>query len=546
MGYAMKRIYAVRYLGALLLMSNFALYAEMTQSEAHLSLPSNKALVDKWYNMKTNPYFKKLYDQVVQKERQYNNSHYVFYHGFTNAWRIPQDLYLKLYAKLHPLTINIQNYRSFRWLSEQSQASKEFLRQQLIEFGIVDDTKDRVKAFLLSTNLALFGDVSHVNECTFEYFLTAMSHESVKYATFKEILDIFDNPETYPQGQTPMLYKYIPQLMKLINHLRGEKLVNSNGKVYESPQTLSQIFIPKAKADDMAYASWVQGVPLEKELADWMTKMTHGRKAVKYTKFVDDVAKLFKDKQNAHPLFRKILNNIEEGQFSISKLLDIYKTDPKAIPSMNQVQARILFFTDSMHVSSGVKVYDYDRVPAANKKKYEQELDKIVNNIFKDVLSRASRHTKSQQSTGITSGLESIKKSINNLKINIKTYESGNLKQKTLAAVANGNTKVLDQNLAAKINIANYTLEDGLPLIFIAIDTKNSTIVKKVMDAGVNINEAYTVDTASIMPLDFAIFMNTKNIVQLLVNNGATINKQSIDLARSLKHADLVKILEKR
>lgn len=525
----------------------------MTQSQAHLSVPEVRKLVDKWYNMDKNPYFKKLYDQIVAKEKQFNNSHYVFYNGFTTAWRVPQDLYIKLYAKLHPSTASIENFRAFRWMPVDYQNPKEFLKKELIEHGIVNDNVNRLKAFLLSTNLALFGNVGLTGECTFQYFLETKSHTSVEDWAFKGILDLFDKPDA--NGEEPILYKYVPRLMGLIKYLKGDPLKLANGRVYEQPQSFSQIFVPKDLVDDVAYLSWVQGIPFDARLADWLQsaqRKEHTRPAA----FIKSLKKTFVGEQFENPLFKSIVGKIERGEFAISKALDKYKSAPKTVPHINHLQARLLFFSEYFNIGANIKVFDYNRIPQANLKKYEQELDSIVNSIFRDILNKAAKITKTvtgeaPKATAAPSllkkGLEAIDKSIENFySNNLDSYEVGNLKQKTIAAIANKNTKIIDQNAAAKINIASYTLEDGLPVIFLAINGKSYETMSSLIKAGVDVNKTYTADGVMVTPLDFTISKNSKNIVQLLIQNGATVNKQSIDLAKSLKYNDIVKVLEKK
>lgn len=364
----------------------------MTQSEAHMSVPVIRNMVESWYKYSKVPEYQKLYKNVVEKERAYNDTHYVFYNAFSNEWRVPQDLYLKLYASLHPLTIDIKDFRAFRWLPVNHQTPKELLKKELLEFGMINDNIWRVKANLLSTNLALFGNVGFPGECTFEYFLNAKSNTKVSAEIFESILDIFMKPFPSPDGPRSTLYKYIPQLQNLDKYLVSKKI--SNGK---EPQTLAQIFIPKEMVDQVAYLAWVQGIPHEEKLINWVMHNTAPKfgKATSFTKLEPHLAsirELFKDKQTEHPIFKIILQGIEEGKYAISTFLDQYKANPSLLPEAgNNAQARISI--DPQHVGCigcGAAVYDYDFISQKNKDAYEKELNEIVYKIRADVLKDAN------------------------------------------------------------------------------------------------------------------------------------------------------------
>lgn len=374
--------------------ASFNSKTEMTQTEAHLSIPSINALVQKKYNFKENPFYKKIYDQVVAKERQHNKTHDVFYNAFSNEWLLPQDLYLKLFSKLHPLTIDIKSFRTFRWISVDHITPKALLKRELTSNGMVDDNKLHIKANLLSTNLALFGNVGYSGECTFEFFLHAKSHRTIDADIFKSILDIFDKPTSYEKGETPILYKYIPEIQKLTTYL--EPIPLKDGK---KPQSLAQIFIPKKITDNVAYLSWVRGMPFDASLVSWLKNDPNLNTPMPSFKsfqprFVE-IQNLFKDKDSNHPLFKEILKGIEEGKYGMSKLLHTYKTKPATIPGLNFLQARLIISPEYIgNPSMEIKTFDYNNISEKNKKTYEKKLDELVNKMFRDVLNRAASITK--------------------------------------------------------------------------------------------------------------------------------------------------------
>jgi hypothetical protein len=367
------------------------LEAGMTQSEAHMSVPLIKRMIDNLYDFEKNPYYKQLYQNVVRREREFNDTHYAFYNAFSNEWRVPQDLYLKLYMRLHPLTIDIEDFRTFRWIPMTHQTPKQFLKNEMQEYGLVNDNELRVKAHLLSTNLALFGNVGFAGECTFEYFLNAKSNTSVSDTVFKGILDIFDNPTSYKSGETPVLYEFLPEIAELNQYLVVVPLPND-----KTPQTLSQIFIPRKIVDQVAYVAWVQGNPYDEKLVNWVETQIQSRPGqapifAKSAPFLQEIRDLFKDERANHPLFRKILEGIEAGKYAISSVLDEYKETPQLVPGLNNLQARLILSPEYVgNPSANVKIFVYDRIDRKKKEIYEQKLNEVANKIFNAVIKRAN------------------------------------------------------------------------------------------------------------------------------------------------------------
>ena len=74
---------------------------------------------------------------------------------------------------------------------------------------------------LLSTNLALFGNVGYKNECTWTYFMDATSHAEASCEIYERILDTYG-----------LTYQYISEFTK-------RKLLEKASK----EQTLLQVFV---------------------------------------------------------------------------------------------------------------------------------------------------------------------------------------------------------------------------------------------------------------------------------------------------------------
>ncbi len=357
-----------------------------TQTEAHLSVPVIQKEVERIYDFSKNNYYKELYNQVVVREREHSDC-YCFYSAFTNEWRVPQDLYLAIYESITPVSTVIKDFRAFRWIPVDHQTPEQYLKNEFLNNGMVNDNDFQVKAYLLSTNLALFGNVGFPGECTFEYFINAKSHAFVDDAVFKGVLDIFDDPTQYKSGEEPVLYKYIPRIKRLTNLLSSTPLSN-----FKKPQSLSQICIPKSLVDEVGYISWVQGIPYEDKLVNWISVESQSQlgKQPVFTyaaPVLKNVRKLFKDEKQKHPLFKEVLEGIEQGKYRLSTILEEYINNPRLVPGLNNLQARLIITPKYMgNVASGIKVYLYDRISTENKKKYEQELSAIVAEIQKDFL----------------------------------------------------------------------------------------------------------------------------------------------------------------
>ena len=162
-------------------------------------------------------------------------------------WRVPQDLYRKLYERLHPLTEKVKNFEFLRWKpsGDLKVSAQKFVVDQLVNYGLINDNYPDTSAILLSTNLALFGNVGFEGEATWEYFIKPKSHATPGPESFIEILDIFD-----------ATHEYIDQLNQLSDIL------------YTKEQTLMQIFIPKEIVDYVAYIAFLQVIPADKDTSD--------------------------------------------------------------------------------------------------------------------------------------------------------------------------------------------------------------------------------------------------------------------------------------
>ncbi len=346
-----------------------------TQSEAHLSLPYIRSLLAKNFPNAEN--YLNIISSVFVKEAIFKKTHYVFYHAQDNKWRIPRDLYYKLYERLRPISATIKDFEFIRWqIPERQMTAKEFILDELRQSGFIDDDLPDIKAVLVSVNLALFGNVGNTKRCTWEYFMEPTSIEKPSPGSFKSVLDMF--------GAS---YNHIDRLINLDSLLRTKE------------QTLLQIFIPKELVDDIAYLAFGRGMPAHQQTMDWIVNnVARKRKYQKrypYMKSLEELHNKFKKEKDKNPLYRELIERAEKGDFSLSSLLEIYCNTPWKIDDINNLQAR-LTFTNSILTdpSLPIKFFHYDTIPEDIEKKYNTELDKIADLIVQERLMKAKTEGK--------------------------------------------------------------------------------------------------------------------------------------------------------
>jgi len=346
--------------------------AKYTQSEAHLSLRHIRELITRTYNIEP---FLNIISSCIAKEAELKRSHYVFYHALANGWRVPQDLYRKLYERLDPLAKKTENFEFLRFeKSDIKESAKTFVVDQLVNYGLINDNLGETSAVVLSVNLAIFGNVGFPGECTWDYFMYPKSHAKPTEDRFEELLDSFD-----------ATHEYIDQLMQI-----GDLL-------HTKEQTLLQICIPKEIVDYVSYIAFIQGIPADKQTIDWVIehlppKKPKGTQYERYQESLERIRTLFKTEQDKFPIFKQLHERAEKGDFSISALLEIYRNTPRKIDNINYLQARLVFTKDILRTPGiGIKYFKHDTIPREKLQEYNQKLDEIVDQIIQEKLSRTKR-----------------------------------------------------------------------------------------------------------------------------------------------------------
>ena len=350
--------------------------SHMTQSEAHLSIPANRREVETWYHVNDNPFFQDIWRLADSREQKFNDTHYVFYNATTNIWRIPQDLFLKLF--LQPRRHDrIQSFRVFRFTNAQDISPEEYIKDIMNRFGMIDDTKRLEKEYLMSTNLALFGNVDNPGESSFTYWLDARSNTSVDADSIRRVFKFFGlNNEVQ-----------MKEILALDQYLQGESvqllLKTKNAQkeyVNKWPGTLYQIFIPKEIVDQVAYLSWIRGVPYDTDLVSLVVQKVHHMSPARA---FDEVRRDFEYQKMNNWLYRKVYEGIDQGAYKVAAKLDWYKRSPECVPYLNNLQARLIITPKYLrNYGTNVHVFAYDTISGQNKYLYEQELDRIVKKII--------------------------------------------------------------------------------------------------------------------------------------------------------------------
>jgi len=345
-----------------------------TQSEAHLSLPYIRKLIAE--NFPDTEKYLNIISSALAKEAKFKKTHDVFYHAQDNIWRIPRDLYRKLYERLHPLTQKVKDFEFMRWERPQDEkSSKEFILDELRHYGFIDDDLPAVKSVLLSVNLALFGNVGNTKKCTWEYFMSPTSVQKPSPGSFESVLNMF--------GAS---YKYVDQLINLSSLLRTKE------------QTLLQIFIPKTLTDDVSYIAFGRGMPADQQTIDWiadnLARRRKHQKSYPYMKSLEALHNKFREEKEKNPIYKELLERAEEGDFSVSELLEIYRNNPHRIDNINALQAR-LTFTNSILTdpSLPIKFFHYDTLSQNAENQYNKRLDEIVDLITQELLRKAKAET---------------------------------------------------------------------------------------------------------------------------------------------------------
>lgn len=327
-----------------------------TQSQAHMSVPEVKKLIDKTYDIK--PY-QNLINQIVATEKKYAD-YYVFYHGLDNVWRLAQDVYTRLYANFNNIAAeNIKDFVFLRFNGLDNLAAIDtILAGTMKKSGLIND--HTMGDDIIAVNLALFGNVDTDPECTWQYFIKTRGHTKPSRQIYEKMMNKF--------GLTD---KYIDELMGLT-------------KLYEAKQEMiAQIFIPKDTVDSIGYLAWIRGIPAYQDFMNTVLRSVQDKKFSKTAPALDYYTTLFKQEQDKNQLFKNMIERVEKGEFALSYFLTFYRNQPNQIEDINSFQARLFLTHDIMlNPFSGVKIFRYSMSNQDQLKRYHEKLDEIIKKII--------------------------------------------------------------------------------------------------------------------------------------------------------------------
>lgn len=338
-----------------------------TQTEAHLFLPKIRDLIEKEYEVEK---YLNIISAVIANEATFKDTHYAFYNTTPNMWRLAQDLYTRLYAYEHPLSVKAGGFKFLRFDIEAVEiTAQDFLLKELKEKGLVDDNT-ATGAIMLSVNLSLFGNVGFPGECSWQYFVKPQGHKTPSRELYANMMDQFG-----------LTHKYIDEIMSLF-------------KIYDTEEdTIIQVLVPKEKVDEIGYLAWVKGIPAHSETINWILKNSK-TKFFKHTKpTIEKLAAQFAKNQD-HPLFKSMIKDVQSGEFSLDNFLKIYRNTPWKIDEINDVTARLLFTKDVLlNPESGVKLYRFSMVSRERLREYNTKLNAIVEKLIAEKESGAAKIT---------------------------------------------------------------------------------------------------------------------------------------------------------
>lgn len=298
-----------------------------TATESHF-----KIMKDNWIVTNAQKNHQALIDSVVAKEREYSETHYVFYHGQRAEHYILQDFLKQLYQfiSIHAPLKDFEFLRPWHDAVQYVDANTYIdSYEKLNTFGWNDCTP-KLKKEMMCVNLALMGNATYAGECTWHYFINNCNAGPVNIQFILE--GIF--------SEFNLDKNYIPKLLDLFK------------KVPLKHGLLQQIFVPREKVDGCVYLSHDYGTPYR------------------------------------FPILADLFDLVKKRHRSISAVLDYYQNSPEKISKIDLLQARFLFSQDILlNPDSGVKVFRYSANDLGDTGNYQKDLQDLMQQIVTDWLS---------------------------------------------------------------------------------------------------------------------------------------------------------------
>ena len=294
-------------------------------TQAYLSLPNLKEAVDTAFSHATKrPEIAAIVKKVQDREQEFKDDYYVFYHGQLFEFRILQDIVKTLLQIVHLQGKN-KHFVYLRVPTEFYTALTPETVAKKFENGATDSNGDLQKR-LVSVNLSLFGNSYYTfGECTFDFFIRS---SNIFPPPIKDEIHNFFSSYGFP-------LEFVNQVAELYNK-------------YKTPEgNLIQIFIPKNKVDACAYLCKPFGRPYDQAIV------------------------------HEHFNFEKQLHT------KLGPVLEKYSNSPASISDLDGLQARLIITNDTLlNPNYGITMFRYSTMSKAKKQAYKAELKAIVEKLI--------------------------------------------------------------------------------------------------------------------------------------------------------------------
>jgi hypothetical protein len=356
----------------------------LTQTEAYLSVPELRSLVEETYNyyapnaLEIN---KSLIEQVIDQEVNLFEDYYVFYHGQLKNFILLYDIIKEIDAWLkdHQTDSPFIHLRTPDKIYDISQEKLTAILWKYLAGGVTTDMQYPLSHLLLSANLSLFGATGSMNWSFRNFFvMPKISWVLRLIATLQSALS-WD-----PRSSSSSFYYFLASsnithpcdtlLKEFFKNWHFDTSYIEQAKELFKPVAnstkngnLLQIFVPKDKVNEYVYLSYPLGQPVH------TVTIKNGQRPGHY---------------RINHLFSKLANMAELQDSTIPALtirefLDLYKKEPQTIVDIDFIQARIGINQDFLlNPESGIKIYSYNSADPQLFADYQKNLKTLISKMM--------------------------------------------------------------------------------------------------------------------------------------------------------------------
>lgn len=331
----------------------------LPQTAAYLSIPELRTLVETsygggypGYEDKYLVYKDTIIKYAMDREREFYDTHYVCYHAQNARFLIMYDLIREVNKWL--ISRHDAQFFGLRVPSDFFKITDDifaFVDQKMKEtgFNASFDSVSNINAYLVSVNLALFGNTDSYGEDTFGFFVRNQSFLSPQKLV---LIQDFLKQMRFSEDAVERYSRQISALMKTI-------------RCEAKTGLLFQIFIPRNTINNYAYLAAAYG--------------------------------LYGDVESNKTWFTAVhLHGIEKPMI-LSEYLELYRNAPGSLIGVNPeirkpqeyiinlLQARLLMTINGLlNPATGIKIFRYMDIDEDCRKRYLRELAQIVKAIMLD------------------------------------------------------------------------------------------------------------------------------------------------------------------